>query len=306
MTEKPLVVTNLKKSYGALEALKGVSFEVRAGEVFGLLGPNGAGKTSLISVAVTMEAATAGEVRVFGHSVSGSPREAKRRLGWVGQEIVNHGFFDVVEIMTYYAGYFGVKRPRVRIEHLLHELDLFEHRHKKVKQLSGGMKRRLMIAKALVHEPGLLLLDEPTAGVDVELRQKLWTFVQAQQKQGLSVLLTTHYLEEAEQLCQRVAILHQGQIREAGETKELVRRWSRKHVHLVLASSVEEGRVAQWNHPELTRRDGRQVWFDVDTQKGVGQLLAELGLSSQDIHDVRVEEGRLEEAFLRVTYGGRA
>ena len=187
-----LSVTALVKKYEKTEALAGVSLTVKPGEVLGLLGPNGAGKTSLISVVVTLEKATAGQVHVFGHDVAKDAQRAKMRTGWVPQEIINHGFFTVEEILNFHSGYYGVKNPRERVEYLLKSLSLSDHRHKKVKQLSGGMKRRLMIAKALVHRPGLLLLDEPTAGVDVELRTRLWEFVAQLRREGISILLTTH------------------------------------------------------------------------------------------------------------------
>ena len=203
-----LSIEDVSKTYGRVEALKSVSFNVKPGEVFGLLGPNGAGKTSLISIVVTLEQATAGQVKVFGFDPSKDSRQAKMNLGWVPQEIINHGYFDVEEILNFHAGYFGVANPGERIHFLLDGLGMWEHRKKKVKQLSGGMKRRLMIAKALIHSPGLLLLDEPTAGVDVDLRSRLWDFVSQLRSEGLSILLTTHYLEEAERLCDRVAIIH--------------------------------------------------------------------------------------------------
>jgi ABC-2 type transport system ATP-binding protein len=192
-----LSIDGVHKAYGHIQALRGVSFEVEPGEVFGLLGPNGAGKTSLISIIVTLEKATSGTVKVFGHDVAANSREAKMRTGWVPQEIINHGYFTVEEILNFHAGYFGLWRPKERIEYLLDGLGLQEHRSKRVKQLSGGMKRRLMIAKALIHSPGLLLLDEPTAGVDVDLRTRLWDFVDELRREGMSILLTTHYLEEA-------------------------------------------------------------------------------------------------------------
>ena len=177
-TVPALSIESVVKDYGSLRALDGVSFDVRPGEVFGLLGPNGAGKTSLISIVVTLESLTSGRARVFGHDVATEPRLAKVRTGWVPQEIINHGFFNVEEILRFHAGYFGRRDPGERLSYVLKGLGLWEHRHKKVKQLSGGMKRRLMIAKGLIHEPGLLLLDEPTAGVDVELRTRLWDFVE--------------------------------------------------------------------------------------------------------------------------------
>lgn len=294
-----LEFTNVYKNYGSVQAVNGVSFEVKRGEVFGLLGPNGAGKTTLISCTVTLEKPSEGQVKVFGYDVADSPRDAKVNTGWVPQEIINHGFFNVEEILKFHAGYYGVKDPKERIDYILNGLSLFEHRHKKVKQLSGGMKRRLMIAKALVHEPGLLLLDEPTAGVDVELRLKLWDFVEELRRQGLSILLTTHYLEEAERLCDRVAIIHKGKIRAQGQTRQLIEEWSRKKVVLKLVSPVQS-----LMHPDLVKGQGSEWVFLTAMGKTLGALLAELNLSSDQLADVQVEDGNLEDVFVRVTHEG--
>ncbi len=295
-----LSVENLKKSYGQTQALRGVTFGVKPGEVFGLLGPNGAGKTSLISIIVTLERATSGQVKVFGHDVSREPRQAKWRTGWMPQEIINHGFFSVEEILNFHAGYYGVRAPRERIAYLLDGLGLYEHRQKKVKQLSGGMKRRLMIAKALVHDPGLLLLDEPTAGVDVELRARMWDFVSELRKQGLSILLTTHYLEEAERLCDRVAIIHQGEIRAIGPTRELIERWSRKRITLRLINPVEK-----LPHPDLFEGHGNNWIYLTAMDMTLGRLCSELNLDAAQVADVNVQEGKLEDVFLQLTNGGR-
>ena len=298
MSEKPaaLKIDNVVKDYGNLRALGGVSFEVKPGEVFGLLGPNGAGKTSLISIVVTLEQATSGQVSVFGHDVTKEPRLAKVRTGWVPQEIINHGFFNVEEILRFHAGYFGLKDPGPRLEFVLKGLSLWEHRHKKVKQLSGGMKRRLMIAKGLIHNPGLLLLDEPTAGVDVELRQRLWEFVEELKAEGLSILLTTHYLEEAERLCDRVAIIHKGQIRAIGQTRRLIEEWSRKRVILRLTSPLPE-----LKHPDLIAGSGTEWTFLTEMTKTLGALLHELDLSASQLADVQVTDGNLEDVFVRLT-----
>jgi ABC-2 type transport system ATP-binding protein len=299
--EPALSIESVVKNYGPVQALQGVSFDVKPGEVFGLLGPNGAGKTSLISIVVTLEQATRGRVKVFGNDVAQNPRQAKVNVGWVGQEIINSGFFDVEEILKFHAGYYGMRAMGPRIEYILKGLSLWEHRHKKVKQLSGGMKRRLMIAKALVHSPGLLLLDEPTAGVDVELRLKLWDFVEELKGQGLSILLTTHYLEEAERLCDRVAIIHKGKIRAIGATRNLIEEWSRKKVVLRLVNPVDK-----LMHPDLVQGHGNEWVFLTAMGKTLGQLLQELSLSAAQLADVKVTEGSLEDVFMRLTQEGRA
>ena len=295
-TPAALKIDDVVKDYGTLRALGGVSFEVKPGEVFGLLGPNGAGKTSLISIVVTLEQATSGRVSVFGHDVAKDPRAAKVRTGWVPQEIINHGFFNVEEILRFHAGYFGLRDPGPRLEFVLKGLSLWEHRHKKVKQLSGGMKRRLMIAKGLIHNPGLLLLDEPTAGVDVELRMKLWDFVEELKAEGLSILLTTHYLEEAERLCDRVAIINKGKIRAIGPTRQLIEEWSRKRVVLRLT-----GPRADLQHKDLIAGGGTEFTFLTEMTKTLGELLHDLNLSTAELADVQVTDGSLEDVFVRLT-----
>lgn len=298
MSNVPLHVTNVVKDYGPVRALNGISFTVEPGEVFGLLGPNGAGKTSLISIVTTLEKATSGEVRVFGENIDTEPASAKRRLGWVPQEIINHGYFSAEEILGFHAGYYGVSQAQTEIEQLLKDLDLWEHRNKKVRQLSGGMKRRLMIAKALVHRPQLLLLDEPTAGVDVELRLKLWEFVKELRRKGLSIVLTTHYLEEAEHLCDRVAIIQKGELCALGGTRDLIQKWSRKCVKIQLSREVALA------HPDLLNGQGRQWIFMTAQDKPLGQLLAELKLTAEEIVDVQMTDGSLEDVFVQFTREG--
>ncbi len=293
----PLCVVNLSKRYNsAVQALRDVSFSVKSGEVFGLLGPNGAGKTSLISIIVTLEKATSGEVRLFGESVNSHSRRAKSLVGWVPQEVINHGYFSVLEILRFHAGFYGVRDAEDRIQQLLRDLDLMEHREKKVRQLSGGMKRRLMIAKALVHDPKLLLLDEPTAGVDVELRFKLWSYISELKRRGLSILLTTHYLEEAERLCDRVAIINHGQLRAVGNTHDLIRSWTRKYVTLKLNKPY-----SNLQHPGLVRGQEKEWVFTMEMDKPLGLLLSELKIPSDDIMDVHVTEGSLEDVFVHFT-----
>jgi ABC-2 type transport system ATP-binding protein len=292
MNENPLKLERLSKRYGSLEAVKDVSLTVEPKEIFGLLGPNGAGKTSLISVLVTLEKPTSGRALVFGHDVVLKPRLAKRDIGLVPQELINHGYFDVLEIMDFYAGFFGVYRPNERIHFLLDRLQLWEHRHKKVKQLSGGMRRRLAIAKALVHSPRLLLLDEPTAGVDIELREILWTFTRELREQGLTILLTTHYLEEAEKLCDRVAIIHHGQILQLGPTRQLIRELTFRTITLKL-----KNQLSSIQHPWLAQQTKDALVFHVPSQYGFGDLLNEINLDVRFIQDVVIEEGSLEDAF---------
>lgn len=292
----PLEIQDLRKSYkeGTLEAVKGVSFFVKPGEIFGLLGPNGAGKTTIISTITTLEKPTSGSVKIFGVDVSKDPMFTKRQIGVVHQEVINSGFFDVQEILEFHSGYYGLKKNKERILFLLDKLGLYEHRNKKVKQLSGGMKRRLMIAKALVHNPKLLLLDEPTAGVDIRLREDLWQFVRELRSEGTSVLLTTHYLEEAEQLCDRVGIINLGTFVCLGETKEIVRQYTSKKIRVSLTDFIH------LKSPYLVEVMDYDYSFVVPHDKSVGEFISEVGIPMQLIRDIHIEEGDLEEAFLKL------
>ena len=295
--KNPLEVDRLSKKYGAFCAVNGVSFSVKPGEIFGLLGPNGAGKTTIISTITTLEEPTGGTVRVFGHDVVTDTKASKFSLGVVPQEIVNHGFFDVLEIMDIHSTYYGCWKNQERSKYLLDRLGLWEHRSKKVKHLSGGMKRRLMIAKSLVHSPKLLLLDEPTAGVDIELRESLWEFVCELQKEGMSILLTTHYLEEAEQLCQRVGILQNGNLRKVGETKTLVREMTQRMLTVFFkeeAPSIE--------NRYLVSKDPKKLKFQLPADVSVGDLLDELKVEMKMVKDLEIQEGSLEDAFRNVLH----
>ena len=282
-----LTIKNLKKTYQSkdstvkTEALKGVSLEIHAGEIFGLLGPNGAGKTTLINTITTLEKPTEGEVIVFGKSVVQDPMFTKKKIGVVHQEVINTGFFSIEEILKFQSGYYGIKNNLERINYLLEKLSLTPHRQKKVKQLSGGMKRRLMIAKALVHSPKLLLLDEPTAGVDVELRESLWKFVLELKASGVSILLTTHYLEEAEKLCDRVSIINKGILVYTGKPREVIEKYSTKKINLKTSS-------------------GQTHTFVDSAAKSIQDILKDHHISFSDIVDIQIEEGRLEEAFTKM------
>lgn len=296
----PLRIENLVKDYGSgpnpMRAVDHVSFEVKPGEIFGLLGPNGAGKTTIISTVVTLEKPTSGTVKIFGLDVQEEPERTKMLTGFVPQELIHHGYFDVQEILEFHSGYFGRRKNRDRIEWLLRKLALWEHRHKKVKMLSGGMKRRLLIAKALVHEPKLLLLDEPTAGVDLELRASLWEFVEELRAGGMSILLTTHYLQEAEELCDRVAILQKGKIRHVGETKGLIKELTKRDIVL----RMKQVPTTLPEHPYFLRQEGHDLIFQVPSTMGAGDLLDGLGIELKSIGDMVIREGNLEDALRRV------
>ncbi len=292
----PIKIDALVKDYGSLRAVDNVSFEMKPGEIFGLLGPNGAGKTTLISTIMTLEEPTSGSVQVFGHDVTKEPQITKTLTGFVPQELIHHGYFDVEEIMNFHSGYFGLRKNKERIDWLLQKLSLYEHRKKKVKALSGGMKRRLLIAKALVHDPKVLLLDEPTAGGDIELREQLWTFVEELKSQGLSILLTTHYIEEAEQLCARVGILQKGKLRRVGPTRELVKELTKREIGIRLKQEP----TSDPTHPMFLRRVGSELIFETPSTMGAGDLLDQLNLDLKQVADLNIREGSLEDALRRV------
>jgi ABC-2 type transport system ATP-binding protein len=290
---RPLELRSLSKNYGSLQAVKNVSFHLEPGEIFGLLGPNGAGKTSIISIVNTLEEPTSGEAFVFGNDVTDRKGLSKPFLGVVPQEMVTHGFFNVEEVLRFHSGYYGIRHNEDQIRFLLEQLDLWPHRLKRVRQLSGGMKRRLLIAKALVHRPKLLLLDEPTAGVDIELRTSLWKFVKKLNQEGTSILLTTHYLEEAEQLCHKVGILHRGELLKIDETKRLVHQLTTREITLCLKRPI-----AKVDLKYTVSQSAQEILFRVPNDFDLGQILATI--PSDTIHDIRIREGKLEDAFLHL------
>ncbi|MBT4760279.1 MAG: ABC transporter ATP-binding protein [Bdellovibrionaceae bacterium] len=293
----PLKVSNLVKKYGDLEAVKNVSFEIQSGEIFGLLGPNGAGKTSIISSITTIEKPTSGSIELFGGRVERENKAAKAILGVVPQELVNHGFFSAFEVLEFHSGYYGIRSNKKHIEFLLNKLGLWEHRDKKIKQMSGGMKRRLLIAKALVHQPKLLLLDEPTAGVDIELRASLWDFVRELRDSGTTILLTTHYLEEAEELCDRVGVINHGKLIKIGPTKQLIKELTSRQVAIYL-----KNKLPPCQHINLIKSNAQEksMLFEISNQTGIGELLAQLKFPMEDIIDIQIQEGRLEDAFVKL------
>lgn len=296
----PLELVNLKKRYknSPVEAVRGVSFEVRAGEIFGLLGPNGAGKTTIIASITTLEKPTSGAVKVFGVDVAEDPLFTKRNVGVVHQEVINSGFFSVEEILHFVSGYYGINKNQERIRFLLHKLSLFQHKDKKVKQLSGGMKRRLMIAKALVHNPKVLLLDEPTAGVDIQLREDLWRFVQELRQEGMSILLTTHYLEEAEHLCDRVGIINLGSLIEIGNTRDIITKYTHKKISIKTKEPLQVASKFLMNTSEDVSE------FVVPQGMALGDLIAEASIPTGSIVDVIIKEGDLADAFVKLVNQG--
>ena len=290
----PLKITNLVKNYGALCAVKDVSFSLREGEIFGLLGPNGAGKTSIISCLSTLEKPSFGTIEVFGVNVEKDHKKAKRLMGIVPQEIINHGFFTVREILKYYSGFLGVWADKDYLNSLLRQVGLYEHRNKRVRQLSGGMRRRLLLVKALSHKPKLLVLDEPTAGVDLELREALYVLIKDLRSQGVTTLLTTHYLEEAEALCDRIAIINKGQIQKAGETTKLISDVTDREVSFRFLGD------RQFHHPFLLDQKGDLKYFRLPYATSLYDLFKDLDIDLEQVRDLKIKEGSLEAVLRHV------
>ena len=238
---KAIVFKNIKKSYGSVQAVNGINLTIYQGEFFGLLGPNGAGKSTLINMLAGIVKSTSGTIKAMGFDVEKNYQEARHSLGIVPQELVFDPFFNVREMLRFQAGYFGKGRENYDwIDEILERLDLTEKAFTNMRQLSGGMKRRALIAQALAHRPPIIVLDEPTAGVDVELRQRLWAFMKDLNQSGHTIVLTTHYLEEAENLCKRIAMVNRGKLVALDDTKKLIRKNSAKNLNIKIDSLDEQ------------------------------------------------------------------
>ena len=285
----------VEKTYGSgVHALSGVSFDVQPGEFFGLLGPNGAGKTTLISILAGLARATRGKVAVMGHDVVDDYAAARRSLGIVPQELVFDPFFSVRETLRIQSGYFGVRGNDAWIDELLVGLGLADKADANMRQLSGGMKRRVLVAQALVHRPPVIVLDEPTAGVDVELRQTLWQFIARLNREGHTVLLTTHYLEEAEALCQRIAMLKQGRVVALERTASLLAATA----HTMLRFKTDHPLPA--NLAERARVTGRFAQLSARDPGDVEAVLAQLREAGVPIEDLEIGRADLEDVFLDI------
>lgn len=278
-----IAVCNVLKQYPKLRALDDVSLEIRQGEFFGLLGPNGAGKTTLISILAGLTRATSGQISVMGHDVVADYQAARRSLGVVPQELVFDPFFTVREILRMTSGYYGVKHNDAWIDELLHNLDLSSKANTNMRQLSGGMKRRVLVAQALVHRPPVIVLDEPTAGVDVELRQTLWKFINRLNQAGHTIVLTTHYLEEAQQLCSRIAMLKNGRIVALDQTQTLLNQIGGIEL-IVRATALPNGQQIE----------------KLDSYDQVEPALAKLRERGICIDEMEVRRADLEQVFLKI------
>ncbi len=285
------------KTAPEVKALDAVSFDIAQGEFFGLLGPNGAGKTTLISILAGLSRASSGTVTVHGSDVVTDYANARRKLGVVPQELVFDPFFTVREALRLQSGYFGIKNNDAWIDELLDSLGLADKADDNMRQLSGGMKRRVLVAQALVHKPPVIVLDEPTAGVDVELRQTLWQFISKLNKQGSTVLLTTHYLEEAEALCSRLAMLKQGRVVALAQTSELLKAASSNVLRFKIDSELPK------HLADKARITGRIVQFPAHDANEIEQYLAAIRQAGLVAEDVEIRKADLEDVFLDVMNG---
>ncbi len=290
---------NVARRFGTVQALAGVDLEVAEGEFFGLLGPNGAGKTTLISILAGLTRADSGTARVLGHDVVSDYRAARRKLGVVPQELVFDPFFTVRETLRIQSGYFGIRRNDDWIDEILHHLDLTAKANANMRSLSGGMKRRVLVGQALVHKPPVIILDEPTAGVDVELRQSLWAFIRKLNRDGHTIILTTHYLEEAEALCGRIAMLKAGRVVALDTKQALLSRFAGLTVRLV-ADRVP----AAWQ-ARIVRQDAGIHFIGLDRYADLEALLAALREDGIAIAELALQETDLEQVFLRIMGGER-
>jgi ABC-2 type transport system ATP-binding protein len=302
MTEAAIEIESLCKTYeGGKRALDAVTLNIPRGQIFGLLGPNGAGKSTLINILAGVVSKTSGHTRIWGFDIEGDPRNARNSIGIVNQEITFDPFFTPFETLENQAGYYGVPKAKRRSMELLRAVHLEDKAQAYARTLSGGMKRRLMVAKAMVHSPPILVLDEPTAGVDIQLRQQLWAYVRELNQRGVTIVLTTHYLEEAEELCDRIAIINHGRLIADKPTRELVNMAQEKVVELVVDRDVTA--LPSNACFEKVEQDGERtliITYRKD-KANAGQVLAAVEAAGFDIIDVSTREPDLEDVFLNLT-----
>ncbi len=289
-------IQNVHKSYGQFHALKGVSFDVKEGEFFGLLGPNGAGKTTLISLLAGLARPTQGQLKIMGYDVQNEYRAARLSLGVVPQELVFDPFFTVREGLRMQAGYFGLKNNDAWIDEVIENLGLTEKANVNMRALSGGMKRRVLVAQALVHKPPVIVLDEPTAGVDVELRQTLWQFVRRLNQEGHTIVLTTHYLEEAESLCHRIAMLKRGEIVALDTTENLLKNFANSCVYLTLEPHV----LPEILYPYLLSQEKNSFVLKLKNYQHLAEILTILNQNQLVIKNLDLHQPDLEEVFIQL------
>ena len=297
-----LEISNLRKSYaGGFEALKGVSLEINEGEIIALLGPNGAGKTTLISTICGITTPTSGTVSVAGHDILTDYRAARSLIGLVPQEIALEPFEKVINTVRFSRGLFGKGRKDAVVEDILKRLSLWDKRNSAVKELSGGMKRRVLIAKALAHEPRILFLDEPTAGVDVELRKDMWNIVADLKSQGVTIILTTHYIEEAEAIADRVGVINKGQLLLVEEKSSLMTQMGKKVLEVQLVAPIQSLPDDLSGYELTISDDGGSLFYSYDTKSertGITRLLTDVAGAGLQLRDVVTRQSSLEDIFV--------
>lgn len=296
MTTPAIRIHQLHKHFGALHALRGIDLTVHPGEFFALLGPNGAGKTTLISILAGLTRADSGTAEIMGHDVVGDYRAARQLLGVVPQELAYDPFFTVRESLRFQSGYFGLRRNDDWIDEIMSNLGLLDKADSNMRALSGGMKRRVLVAQALVHKPPVIILDEPTAGVDVELRQSLWNFVRQLNATGHTIILTTHYLEEAEALCDRVAMLKQGQIVALDKTANLLKNASELQLQVGIHPNVLPADIQS----RVVRHMDNVYTFGLKTPAEIEQILASLRVAGISVNEIALTQPDLEDVFVQI------
>ena len=305
-----ITIDGLTKRYASgFEALKGVDLTIEEGEIFALLGPNGAGKTTMISIICGIARATGGSVKVAGHDIVRDYRGARSAIGLVPQELSTDQFERVIDTVTFSRGLFGKPRNPAHIEKVLRDLSLWDKRNSKILELSGGMKRRVMIAKALSHEPRVLFLDEPTAGVDVELRRDMWTLIGELRQTGVTIILTTHYIEEAEEMADRVGVINRGELMLVEDKVALMKKLGKKTLSVVLAEPLATvpDELAEWD--VTLKADGHEIEYIFDTQAertGVSSLLRRLGDLGIAYKDLNTRQSSLEDIFVSLVHQEKA
>ncbi|MAY39420.1 MULTISPECIES: ABC transporter ATP-binding protein [Spongiibacter] len=295
-------VRDVSKVYASgFQALKGVSLEIERGEIFALLGPNGAGKTTLISIICGIVNASSGSVSAAGHDIVSDYRRARSRIGLVPQELSTDGFESVWSTITFSRGLFGKPKDPAYLEQILRQLSLWDKRHERIMALSGGMKRRVMIAKALSHEPEILFLDEPTAGVDVELRRDMWEMVRGLRERGVTIILTTHYIEEAEEMADRIGVIRRGQLMLVEEKHQLMEKLGQKQLRLQLQKPLLTIPEELQSYPLSLSDDGLELVYHYDSQSeqtGIAELFRRLESHGIDYKDLHSTQRSLEDIFV--------
>jgi ABC-2 type transport system ATP-binding protein len=304
-----LEINVLSKTYeNGFSALSNTSLNVKEGEILALLGPNGAGKTTLISAICGISVPTSGQIKVGGFDIQSQYREARKLIGLVPQEITLEPFEKVINTIRFSRGLFGKPKDDAYVEKVLRSLSLWDKKDSRIMQLSGGMKRRVLIAKALAHEPRLLFLDEPTAGVDVELRQSMWAVVEELRKDGVTIILTTHYIEEAEAIADRIAVIAKGSIRLVEEKAALMKRLGQKSLTLELQNRMEQVPEGLSEFRVVLSDDGTQLIYEYDTQAertGIARLMTALGEQGIVLKDLQTNQSSLEDIFVKLLKEGQ-